>query len=158
MDTQAIADAADYPLYVVTASVGDEISGCLAGFVTQASIKPIRYLVCVSKVNHTFGVAERSDSLGLHLLGHDQHALAALFGEESTDVVDKFAQISWRRGETGVPILDECAAWVEGDVVNHMSGGDHEALLMTVRQGGSGGHGGQFMLSDAARLEAGHPA
>ena len=27
------------------------------GFVTQASINPVRFIVCVSKVNHTFGVA-----------------------------------------------------------------------------------------------------
>jgi flavin reductase (DIM6/NTAB) family NADH-FMN oxidoreductase RutF len=158
MGTQSIADVTDYPLYIVTASADDEISGCLAGFVTQASIKPIRYVVCVSKVNHTFGVAERSDGLGLHLLGQDQHGLAALFGEESMDVVDKFAQVAWSRGETGAPILAECAAWVEGDVINRTSGGDHEVLLMTVRRGGPGTHAGQFMRSDAASFEAGHPA
>ena len=82
---KALVEATDYPLYVVTASDGAELSGCLAGYITQSSIKPVQFLVCISKVNHTFGVAQRSEALALHLLGSDQHAMASLFGELSGD-------------------------------------------------------------------------
>ena len=71
----------------------------LAGFVTQASIDPVRFIVCISKINHTFGVAVRSTGLGLHLLGADQRATASLFGEQTGDVIDKFERVQWRRGE-----------------------------------------------------------
>jgi flavin reductase (DIM6/NTAB) family NADH-FMN oxidoreductase RutF len=142
---------------VVTATVGDEVSGCLAGFVTQSSLSPVRFLVCVSKVNHTFRVAERADALGLHALGADQHDLAALFGEATGDTTDKFSQIEWSRGRTGVPVLAECAAWVEGPILKRLSAGDHEALMIGIEAGGKGAHGGRFMLSDAAGFEAGHP-
>ncbi len=54
-----MTEEADFPLYVVTARVGDEVSGCLAGFVTQSSLRPVRFLVCVSKVNCTFRVAAK---------------------------------------------------------------------------------------------------
>ncbi len=73
----ALVNAAEYPLYVVTAGVGDEFSGCLAGFVTQSSIKPVRFVVCISKVNHTFGIAERSKGLAVHQLGSDQRDIAS---------------------------------------------------------------------------------
>jgi flavin reductase (DIM6/NTAB) family NADH-FMN oxidoreductase RutF len=153
----AMTDGADYPLYVVTASVGDAVSGCLAGFVTQCSITPVRFIVCISKINHTFGIAERSKSLALHLLGSDQEVIASLFGEVSGRATDKFTKVSWSRGITGAPLLSECAAWAEGSIINRMSAGDHEAFLMTVANGGTGRHEGSFMFSDASGFEPGNP-
>jgi flavin reductase (DIM6/NTAB) family NADH-FMN oxidoreductase RutF len=149
--------ATNYPLYVVTAQADDELSGCLAGFVTQASIDPVRFIACVSKINHTFGVAKRAAGLGLHLLGSDQREIASLFGEQSDDWIDKFDNVEWTRGVTGAPVLSACSAWVEGPVINRMSGGDHEAFLIAVIAGGKGMHPGQFMLSDATDFEPGHP-
>ena len=91
-DLTAFFDRVDYPLYVVTVrSPAGEMSGCLAGFVTQCSIGPPNFLVCVSKANHSLDVAERSSGMGLHLLGVDQADLARLFAEETGDLVDKFA-------------------------------------------------------------------
>jgi Flavin reductase like domain len=152
-----LTDGANYPLYVVTAAAGNEVSGCLAGFVTQSSLHPVRFLVCISTVNHTFGVAMRADALGLHALGRDQLDLAALFGETTGDGTDKFSTTKWTRRTTGAPILTECAAWVEGPILTHMSAGDHEAFLIGIANGGRGTHGGRFMLSDAAGFEPGHP-
>lgn len=150
-------EATDYPLYIVTAGTKGDPSGCLAGFVTQASIDPVRFIICISKINHTFPIADRSEGLGLHLLGSDQMEMASLFGEQSGDVIDKFDRVGWLQGSTGVPVLSECAAWVEGRVIDRMDGGDHEAFLIAVVDGGSGTHAGQFRLSDAANFEAGHP-
>ena len=154
----AIAELADYPLYVVTTSVSDRVSGCLAGFVTQCSIRPLRFIVCVSKANVTYGIAERSKSLALHLLGSDQADVASLFGEVSGHEAEKFAKVEWSRGVTGAPVLADCAAWVEGSIINRMSSGDHEAFLMSVTDGGVGNHPGRFMLHDAGDFEAGQPA
>jgi flavin reductase (DIM6/NTAB) family NADH-FMN oxidoreductase RutF len=154
----AITAAANYPLYVVTASSGDDVSGCLAGFVTQSSIEPVRFIICLSKVNHTFAVAERSNALGLHLLGSDQRETASLFGETSGDQIDKLASLEWRRGATGTPILTDCAAWIEGTVIHRSSAGDHEAFFVTVVDGGPGTRRGRFMLDDATAFDPGHPA
>jgi flavin reductase (DIM6/NTAB) family NADH-FMN oxidoreductase RutF len=154
----AMTDGADYPLYVATASDGTELSGCLAGFVTQSSIEPVRFIICVSKVNHTFGVAQRSQGLGLHLLGSDQRELASLFGEETGDEVDKFAGLAWSTATTGAPVLGECAAWIDGSILGHTDGGDHEAFLVGVVDGGPGTHRGRLMLSDVSDFDPGHPA
>jgi flavin reductase (DIM6/NTAB) family NADH-FMN oxidoreductase RutF len=153
----ALESATDYPLFVVTAEADDELSGCLAGFVTQCSMDPVRFLICISKINHTFGVAQKSAGLGLHLLGSDQREMASLFGEQTGDVIDKLATVQWTKGVTGVPILSECSAWVEGRVIDRMSGGDHEAFLVAIVAGGSGTHSGRFMLTDATDFEPGHP-
>ena len=156
--SEAFVDATDYPLYVVTASSGDEVSGCVVGFATQCSITPVRFLVCVSKLNHTFGVAQRAAGLAVHLLGSDQADIASLFGEESGDWADKFAGVRWTRGATGAPLLTDCAAWVEGPSIDSWSVGDHQAFLIEITAGGAGSHQGRFMLSDASGLDAGHGA
>jgi flavin reductase (DIM6/NTAB) family NADH-FMN oxidoreductase RutF len=147
----------DYPLYVVTASDGDHRAGCLAGFVTQSSIHPAQFLVCISRINYTFGIAEHSMALGVHLLGSDQAGTASLFGEASGDDVNKFDEVDWNVGVTGVPLLRDCAGWIEGPVVGRMSGGDHEVFLVSVAGSGVGSRPGRFMLSDAAGFEPGHP-
>jgi hypothetical protein len=38
-----------------------------------------------------------------------------------------------------------------------MDGGDHEAFLINVQDGGAGTHEGCFMMRDAAGFEPGHP-
>jgi flavin reductase (DIM6/NTAB) family NADH-FMN oxidoreductase RutF len=157
-DLDALVDRVDYPLYVVTAADATEISGCLAGFVTQSSIRPSRFIVCISKQNHTFRVAEQATGLAVHLVGTDQHDLASLFGEQSGDVVDKFDHVHWRRGATGAPILADCSAWIEGQILWHTTAGDHEAFLVTVEDGGTGPRQGQLDRRAAGDLQAGHPA
>lgn len=157
-DLAAFFDLIDYAYYIVTVRSPDaEMSGCLAGFVTQCSIDPPNFLVCVSKVNHTMGVAARSSGMGLHLLGEDQVALARLFGEETGDVVDKFASVDWRLGSTGAPLLVEAAVSMEGQVLGHFSVGDHEAYVMRAVRAVEGGHSGLLTLRDAPSFRPGHP-
>jgi flavin reductase (DIM6/NTAB) family NADH-FMN oxidoreductase RutF len=155
---QAMSSRADAPLFVVTVASGEQRSGCLVGFVTQCSIHPARYLVCVSKANHTWGVVRQVQSLALHLLGHDQHDLARVFGGETGDTTDKFAGISWIRGVTGSPVLTECAAWLEGIIEDRWDVGDHVACLVDPVRGGPGTHSGQLSLADVPDIEPGHPA
>jgi flavin reductase (DIM6/NTAB) family NADH-FMN oxidoreductase RutF len=154
----ALERAADISLFVVTAGNDAEISGCLVGFVTQSSIAPLRYVVCISRENHTHRIASTSRGLAIHLLGAEQRDMASLFGEETTDAVDKFREVRWAKGHTGAPVLEQCAAWAEGPIVGRLDAGDHEAFLIEVAIGGSGACDGQLMQSDVADFTAGHPA
>jgi flavin reductase (DIM6/NTAB) family NADH-FMN oxidoreductase RutF len=153
----AFADRADYPMHVVTAFDGVEPSGCLVGFLTQCSILPARLLGCISKVNYTASVATGARGLGVHLLGRDQLALAAAFGEHTGDREDKMAQVRWHAGATGAPILDECAAWVEGTVRQRFDLGDHVGYLLDPVAGGGGGASGELRYAQVRNLRPGHP-
>jgi flavin reductase (DIM6/NTAB) family NADH-FMN oxidoreductase RutF len=158
-DLAAFLDLIDYPFYVVTVRSSDaDMSACLAGFVTQCSIDPPNFLVCISKANHTLPVAERSLGMGLHLLGEDQVDLARLFGEETGDLVDKFAAVDWRLGSTGAPLLVDAAVSMEGQVLGHFSVGDHEAFLMRGTRAVAGPHAGLLTYRGSPPLEPGHPA
>jgi len=160
--TATIAAAAmvarlDYPMFVVTANDGTERSGCLAGFVTQCSIIPARFVVCISKQNHTCGVATRATALGLNLLGDDQMDLASVFGELTGDRTDKFGRVAWHEDPSGAPVLEQCAAWLCGTVLERRDLGDHVGHLLEPSSGGGGGEHGLLRYGQARRLRPGHP-
>ncbi len=148
----------DYPLVVATV-VGHQgdLSGCLAGFVTQCSIHPPHFLVCISNINHTYVVAQQATAIALHLLGEEQTDVASLFGERSGDSICKFDRVAWHPGGLGAPVLDDCAAWLEGDVLDRFGVGDHEAFLMRPQSGGSGRHGRVLTLESGPHFHPAHP-
>jgi flavin reductase (DIM6/NTAB) family NADH-FMN oxidoreductase RutF len=148
----------DYPMYIVTTAAHGQHSGCLVGFSTQCSIDPLRFLVCLSDKNRTFRVAQNASMLGVHLVPADAEPLARLFGSETGDEVDKFAQCNWHEGRAGVPILDDCPNWFAGLVIDRATVGDHVALLLEPVESGAGGSDTQFDFHRAKRFPAGHHA
>ena len=158
-DLAPFFDLIDYPYYVVTVrSPEADMSGCLAGFVTQCSIDPPNFLACISKVNHTLGIAERSPGMGLHLLGGDQIDLARLFGEETGDLVDKFASVDWRLGSTGAPFLVDAAVSMEGQVLGISPSAITKLSSMRGVRAVAGGPPGLLTFRSAPPLHPGHPA
>ena len=95
----------DRPMYVLTAAADGTRAGCLVGFATQTCIDPPRFLACVSDKNFTHGVATLAERVAVHVLRRDQHDLAALFGGETGDEVDKSRAARGRRGPAG------CRCW-----------------------------------------------
>ena len=153
-----IVDSLDAPMLVVTACDGSERSGCLVGFATQCSIAPRRWLICISKSNHTFRVARATQTVVVHFLRVDQVELARLFGSQTEDVVDKFARCAWRDGPGGAPILAGCD-WIAGRVLERIDLGDHEGQLLGVFDAGHEHADAPQLGFQAVRgLPPGHPA
>ena len=107
-----LVSSMDNPLIVVTTAEAGERAGCLVGFHTQSSIDPERYCVWLSKANHTYRVALRSSHLAVHFLTEADLALAALFGTQTGDTVDKFAGLRVTAGAGGAPVLADCPNWL----------------------------------------------
>ncbi len=122
----------DYPMFIVTTAADGDRAGCLVGFVTQASIEPARMLVCLSKANATYRVAQRAEVLVVHFLGRSDRQLAQLFGEMTGDEVDKFAQCEWSSGLHGAPVLAQCKGWAAATILDRSDCGDHVAFLIEV--------------------------
>jgi flavin reductase (DIM6/NTAB) family NADH-FMN oxidoreductase RutF len=120
----------DYPMMIVTAAAGTERAGCLVGFATQCSIGPPRFAVWISRKNYTFRVARDAGVLAVHFLSEADRPLAELFGGATGDKVDKFARCRWHDGPQGVPILEECARWFAGEVIEQFPTEDHVGFLL----------------------------
>ena len=154
----ALTAALDYPMFIVTAAAGGRRAGCLVGFTTQCSIDPARFLVCLSRRNHTCRVAADAELLAVHLLGREQRALAELFGTETGDEVDKLARCAWTEGSSGTPLLDECPNRFVGRVVDRFEAGDHVAFVLEVVDASSAEPGPLLTFQAVRDLEPGHPA
>ncbi|MEV6755069.1 flavin reductase family protein [Streptomyces sp. NPDC051214] len=154
-------DRLDYPMYVVTAAGADDApAGCLVGFASQCSLEPPRFVVWLSRANHTYEVAREAEFLGVHLLRRDQHHLAQLFGGECGKRVDKFARVRWEPRAGGTPVLTDSCAWYVGKVERHADGGDHVGFHLTPVEAGADPppHEKLLRLSDVSDLSPGHPA
>jgi len=145
-------------LVVTTAAQGHQ-AGCLVGFSTQVSINPPRLLVALSRTNHTFGVAGRSDHLAVHVLSRRASSLAELFGGETEDEIDKFARCAWHSGPAGMPILDDALAWMVGETLDRFDLGDHVGyVLRPVDAWFAEGDDEPIRFADVRAMDPGHDA
>lgn len=154
---ESLVETFEYPMFIVTAWAEGERSGCLVGFTTQASITPRRYLVMISKANHTYSVASRTVVLVVHVLRPGDDELAARFGETSGDDVDKFEGLAVLEGPGMAPVI-EGLDWFAGRVLHTFDCGDHAAFLLAPHDGVAlRGDLGQLGYQDLKAMEPGHP-
>jgi flavin reductase (DIM6/NTAB) family NADH-FMN oxidoreductase RutF len=122
----------DPAMAIVTTVSGGERAGCLIGFHAQCSISPPRYVVWLSKANHTFRVGVHARSFAVHFLREDDEELARLFGTTSGDTIDKFGRCAWAEGDGGVPLLNDCPnRFVAERVALVDEGSDHVCLVLS---------------------------
>lgn len=126
----AVIAAADTPIWVVTTVADGHRAGCLVGFATQVSINPRRFLVALSKKNHTAETADAAAYLAIHLLTAEHFAVARLFATTSGDRLDKFTRCEWWTGPHGLPILTAATGWFAASIVERLDLGDHLGLVV----------------------------
>ena len=148
----------NYPMFIVTTVGAGEQSGCLVGFATQCSVHPIRFSVFISKKNHTYGVATKASSLAIHVVPEDGMDLARLFGGETGDKIDKFAEVGWEPGPLGSPILRACPNWCEGPIVRALDAGDHGCFIIEPLHGSSEEDVVALSFDTAKAIDPGHDA
>lgn len=154
--SEVVADL-DPPMAVVTTVAKDERAGCLVGFHSQCSTDPVRYVVWLSKANHTYRVALRSEIVVVHFLDRSQHDLAELFGGRSGDEVDKFERCQWSPGPEGLPVLDDCPNhFIARRTALLDEGGDHVCVVVEPIAASSDGSLDALRLSDAVDIRPGH--
>jgi flavin reductase (DIM6/NTAB) family NADH-FMN oxidoreductase RutF len=154
---QSLVGRIDSPMFIVTTVGRGERSGCLVGFGTQTSIHPPRYLTCISDKNHTYRVARDATHMVVHLVPADRGDLAEIFGGETGDAEDKFAECDWHEGPEGVPVLDGCPTWFAGRILERVPLGDHVGHLLEPAGGNDAGDD-WLGLRRAMKIDPGHEA
>jgi flavin reductase (DIM6/NTAB) family NADH-FMN oxidoreductase RutF len=154
---QQLVAQLDYPLYVVTAAAGEERDGCLVGFTTQVSIHPPLFLVALSNKNRTYRIAERADHLAVHVVPDERRDLAELFGGETADEEDKLAQVEWKPGPGGAPIVSALDSWFAGRIAERIEwSGDHVGFVLEPVAARAGDDGHELSFQEAKDIEPGH--
>jgi flavin reductase (DIM6/NTAB) family NADH-FMN oxidoreductase RutF len=159
-DFTRLVGALDYPMYIVTAAVGEERDGALVGFGTQVSIHPPEYLVGLSDKNKTTRIAASAETLAVHLVPESRRDLAELFGEVTDDEgVDKLARVEWSAGPGGAPVLADLPSHFVGRIKQRVVwGGDHIGFVLEPLEAAFADDGPWLTFQGVKDLEPGHEA
>lgn len=120
-----------YGFYAITTRDGEEVNAMVANWVTQASFTPRLITMGIQKTCYSRGLMESGKVLAVNIfLKEDQEAITP-FAKGRSKNPDKMKDAQYEPGpETGCPILEDAAAYVECRVVQIMDiGGDHDLVV-----------------------------
>jgi flavin reductase (DIM6/NTAB) family NADH-FMN oxidoreductase RutF/rubredoxin len=120
-----------YGLYLVTSAKGAKLNGQIANTVFQVTSEPPAVAVCLNKQNLTHEFVHDGHAFAASILSQDTPlSFIGTFGFKSGRDIDKFAQVNYRIGETGAPIvLDHTLAYLEVRVTKEVDVGTHTTFI-----------------------------
>jgi flavin reductase (DIM6/NTAB) family NADH-FMN oxidoreductase RutF len=93
---------------------------------TSASLEPPLILICLGHRVSVIDAFRASAHFGINVLAEGQRDLAERFSRKGQD---RFDGLDWRRGKTGVPILEGVLAAIECAVRQRFTAGDHDVFV-----------------------------
>lgn len=116
-----------HDVHIVCARHDDRKSGLAVAWVTQVADDVV--LVCIGKQSYTRELLLAAGSFSLNVLRSDQVAVGRAFGLRSGRDVDKFADVAYHTGQTGSPLLDDCARTYDCSVEQVLDYGDIKMIF-----------------------------
>jgi flavin reductase (DIM6/NTAB) family NADH-FMN oxidoreductase RutF len=101
---------------IITAGCGDDITGMTVTSLTSLSAAPPRLLVSINRQASSFALIDRHRLFGVNILGSDQHDIAGRFSNGRLKGRERFEDIAWSPGSSGVPLLRHSLAAIECQV------------------------------------------
>lgn len=100
---------------------------------SSVSLDPPLVLVSIDLRNAILGHFLSSRYFAINILAENQQHLSRQFSSPSEN---RFTDVDWRFGETGVPLLEGVLAHLECSVAQTFEAGDHTVLVGQVRYAG----------------------
>ena len=116
---------------VTTHDAKGEPIGFTANSFSSVSLDPALLLVSIDKRSAHFEHFTQCRHFAVNILN--------VFAQK---IADRFARVSWHRGEQGTPLIDESSAWFECSLHQVIDAGDHAILIGNVLQFASSGTAG----------------
>jgi flavin reductase (DIM6/NTAB) family NADH-FMN oxidoreductase RutF len=119
------------PVVAITCRRGEKLNGMISDNAIRASIVPDipRVAAFVHKFNFSHDLIFGTGRFVLHLLHTGQFDIVHKLGFFSGRDRDKLADIPHRLGANGCPVLEDCYAAFECDVINVMDTGSSTCFL-----------------------------
>ena len=112
---------------VVTAIDGEgRPRGFTANSFTSVSLDPPLVLVCIARAAGSYPLFSTTAHFGINILSEEQRAISGRFASKEAD---KFAQVQWRPGRTGSPLIAGTVAWLDCRTEQQVDAGDHLILV-----------------------------
>lgn len=134
MSTDPIKDALHlmpYGFYSITSRNGDEVNAMVANWVMQASFTPRLMVVGLQKKAYTHQVISAGGVFAINIFRKEDQEAMMPFTKGRAKKPEKMAEAIYTPApETGCPVLQGAAAYVECRVVQVIDvGGDHDLLV-----------------------------
>ena len=127
---KAVLRMIPYGIYVLTADdAKGNVAAATVNWVTQSAFAPALVVVGVKADSGTYKTVKAAQSFALNMLGKEQKNLAFTFFRPA-DVSDgNISGQSFRKGETGAPILVDVPGAIECRVTSIVEQGDHHIVV-----------------------------
>lgn len=134
MSDDAIKEALNrmpYGFYSITSRSGDIVNAMVANWVMQASFSPRLVAVGLAKKAYSYEVISEGGVFAVNIFNKDDQEAMMPFTKARAKKPEKMEEASYTAApETGCPVLDGAAAYVECKVVQMVDvGGDHDILV-----------------------------
>ncbi len=120
-----------YGMYVISSKKGNKFNGQIANTVMQVTADPPQVLVCINKENLTHQYIQESGVFSVSIL--DQNTpmkFIGHFGFKSGREFNKFREIDYKIGKTGIPVVtSNTLGYLECEVAMSMDAGTHTAFV-----------------------------
>jgi flavin reductase (DIM6/NTAB) family NADH-FMN oxidoreductase RutF/rubredoxin len=130
MDLKALFKL-QYGLYIVGSNKGEKVNAQIANTVFQVTSDPPTIAVSINKQNLTHEYIQSSKSFSVSVLVKDTPLpFIGNFGFKSGRDIDKFAEIKYKKGSTGCPVVkDNANACYEAKVLKTADAGTHTIFI-----------------------------
>jgi len=136
MDPQAKKKAllmVPYGLYVLAVGEGDAAQACTITWLTQCSFEPPLVAAGIKRDTPIFAELKVSRKLAVSVIGTGQKDIAFTFFKRQAVKDGKLGKYEVEAApRTGVPVLVDAPAWIEGEVVSIVEEGDHAVVVSRV--------------------------
>jgi rubredoxin/flavin reductase (DIM6/NTAB) family NADH-FMN oxidoreductase RutF len=116
---------------IICSNEGDRYDGCIVNTVFQIVPEPPMVAVSVNKQNMTHEYITKSKVFTVSILAESTPMVfTGRFGFRSGRDIDKFEQVRYKIGQTGVPIvLDNAVSFIEAEVVEAIDVETHTLFI-----------------------------
>ncbi len=127
-----------YGFYSITSRDDNEVNIMVANWVMQSSFQPRLITLALQKKSYTHGVVQRGKVFAVNIFNESDAEAIKPFTKSREKNPDKLADAIFTPGpETGCPILEDAAAYLECRVVKFVdTGSDHDLVVGEVIGGG----------------------
>lgn len=130
LDPRALRDAFGCFMTGVTVVTTKDASGRPLGYTansfTSVSLDPPLLLVSIANSSANLEAFTTGAGLAVNILSEDQKDISTTFARRSED---RFANVYWRNGPVGSPILAGVSAWFDCTLDRAIPAGDHTLLI-----------------------------
>ncbi|HEV2216978.1 MAG TPA: flavin reductase family protein [Candidatus Dormibacteraeota bacterium] len=118
---------------VVSARTPEGFRGLTASTLISVSAEPPLVLVGLDHESLTRAAVVETRQFNVSVLTRAQEFLAERFAGRAPAIDVAWMQVPHHLGTNGLPLIDDCAAWLECDVMQVHRAGDHDICIGEVR-------------------------